>query len=378
MRKRKIAFYIESMVVGGAEKVLIDLVNHLDPNKYEIAVIALFKRSVYEEYVAQFEEGFAAHVKYRYLIDNSNPMKYRLFNYVQNKMGWKCLYRYLIKEAFDLEVAFYEGWPTAFVAKSTQRSNKIAWLHTGQHRLYHKISQELNRRKYNDYKNFDLIIGVSNAVAKSFKDVFPDLSPQVLYNPFDIKAIRLKSEVEIELSQKKYCLNFITVGRLIPVKGYDRLLRALSKCRERGYYFHLTMIGDGSESEYLKKLVRDLDLDEDVFFAGHLPNPYPYIKKADCLVCSSHHEGLSTVVIESLIVGTSVLTTACEGMEEILGASGAGLICENSEEGIFGMLEQIFKKPDILSDLKKNTQARGNHFSVEKCTSHLDELLDAL
>lgn len=72
MRKKKVAFYIESMIVGGAEKVLIDLVNNLNPKKYEVTVIALFKKSVYSDYCFQFEDGFLPHVKYKYLIDNTN------------------------------------------------------------------------------------------------------------------------------------------------------------------------------------------------------------------------------------------------------------------------------------------------------------------
>ena len=87
--KKKVAFYIESMIVGGAEKVLIDLVNHLDPNQFEVWVIAMFKKSVYSNYEFQFSEQFNVNINYTFLIDNSNQWKYKAFNFLFNKVNKK-------------------------------------------------------------------------------------------------------------------------------------------------------------------------------------------------------------------------------------------------------------------------------------------------
>src|SRR5690606_37440256 len=138
--------------------------------------------------------------------------------------------------------------------------------HTGQNRLYGYISGEEKIQKYNIYKKYRVIIGVSESVAKSFSDVFPDLSPEVLYNPFNLKTIRKKADEKVEHFKSENVLQLITVGRLIKVKGYDRLLRALSRCKEAGHRFHLMMIGEGSEAESLKMLVNDLGLTQNVFF----------------------------------------------------------------------------------------------------------------
>ena len=61
--KKRVMFMVESMMVGGAERVLINLVNSLDPNKYDITVIAVFKNGVYPDYPCVFKDAWAPHVK---------------------------------------------------------------------------------------------------------------------------------------------------------------------------------------------------------------------------------------------------------------------------------------------------------------------------
>ena len=274
--KKKVAFYIESMVVGGAEKVLIDLVNNLNPDKYEVTVIALFKKSVYSDYCFQFEEGFKPHVHYKYLIDNTNVFRYQVFNYLYAKVPKSKMYRYLIKDVYDVEVAFYEGWPTEFVSSSSQNSYKIAWLHTDQQRLYQKltISQMVEKKRF--YESFSKIVGVSEAVCESFKVVFPNNEPQCVYNPIQDELISKKAQKE-EIPRREV-VQFVTVGRLISVKGYERLISALAKCKQEGYSFGLWMIGDGENRDQLKTMVERYNLSQEINFLGQKGNPYPYIK----------------------------------------------------------------------------------------------------
>ena len=65
---KKVMFMIESMVVGGAEKALIDLVNNLDPKKYDVTIIYIFKHSVYPNYNYKFKQLFNENIKIKYLI----------------------------------------------------------------------------------------------------------------------------------------------------------------------------------------------------------------------------------------------------------------------------------------------------------------------
>ena len=183
MKKKRIAFYIESMIVGGAEKVLIDLVNNLNPEKFEVWVIAIFKKSVYSDYEFQFLKQFNSNINYTFLIDNSNKFKYRIFNYLYNSFNKKWIYKFLVKKKFDIEIAFYEGLPTEFVSNSAQKSKKIAWLHSMQERIYNTLGKDEIKKKNKEYMSFNLIVGVSSQVSESFKKIFTNQNPVIINNP---------------------------------------------------------------------------------------------------------------------------------------------------------------------------------------------------
>ncbi|MFB5197828.1 glycosyltransferase [Neobacillus sp. KR4-4] len=372
--KKKVAFFIESMVVGGAEKVLIDLVNNLNPEKYEITVIALFKKSVYTNYCFEFDEGFQPHVKYKYLIDNTNVLRYRLFNYLYAHMPKHRMYRYLIKDEYDVEVAFYEGWPTEFVSFSSQNSYKIAWLHTNQHRLYQNLTISQLDESKRIYQSFSQIIGVSEAVCQSFNVIFPNSEPRCVYNPIQDEWITTKAKKEH--IKRQDVMQFVTVGRLIPVKGYERLISALAQCKQEGYSFCLWMIGDGENLDQLQAMVKQYHLEQEIDFLGQKANPYPYIKAADCLICSSYAEGLSTVAIEAIVLGKPVITTDCSGMQEIFGSHECGYICENTEEGLIRAIKEVLRKPINLDYYKEQAKQRREFFALENRMAEVEILLD--
>lgn len=373
--KKKVAFYIESMVVGGAEKILIDLVNNLSPEKYEVTVITLFKKSVYSDYCFQFEEGFKPHVHYKYLIDNTNPLRYRLFNYLYAHMSKQRIYRYLIKEVYDVEVAFYEGWPTEFVRYSSQNSYKIAWLHTDQQRLYQNLTTSQIDEKKRMYESFSQIVGVSEAVCQSFNQFFPENKPRCVYNPIQDELIRKKARKE--KIKRQEVVQFISVGRLIPVKGYERLITALAACKREGYLFSLWMIGDGENRDQLKAMVKRYNLESEILFLGQKANPYPYIKAADCLLCSSYAEGLSTVTIEAIVLGKPVITTNCSGMKEIFGTLECGSICENTEKGLLQAIKEVLEKPNKLEYFHRQVKQRRDFFALKNRMADVESILDS-
>lgn len=366
------------MVVGGAEKVLIDLVNHLDADRYEVTVIALFRKSVYNDYVFQFEEGFNSNVKYRFLIDNTNKMRYRIFNFFHSKLNTLLIYRWLINEKFDIEIAFYEGWPTEFVAYSNQNSCKIAWLHTQQERLYQRISKKRKDKLYEIYNKYNHVISVSDAVGRSFSNIFPGHRTSTVYNPFNLKLIQSKANQYVDYHPKGNVVNFLTVGRLIKLKGYTRLINTLNRLRNEGYLFHLTLIGEGHLKPELKRLTESYDLRDYIKFIGFTTNPYIYIANSDLFICSSFVEGLSTVAIESMALNVPVLATNCGGMDEIITNNVNGLICENSEEGLYLSLKQILQNLDLLLKFKTNLQKNQKTFKEKYSFDRITNFLDAL
>lgn len=357
MSKRKIAFYIESMAVGGAEKVLIDLVNNLDKEKFDVTLISIFKNSIYEEYKHEISQEVVLNVQYKWLIDNSNKLRYLIFNFLYNKIPVKHMYRWFIKDKYDIEVAFYEGSPTYFVSGSNQSSKKIAWLHTLQDRLYKNAPREQLAKQRDIYAKYDKVIGVSKNSSKSFNKYFEDIQVDTVHNSLDIGNIYERSQEGTDLG-KVDKLKLVSVGRLTPLKGHARLLHVLGKLKKEGFQFHLSIVGDGHIRDEIVGNIKENNLEQDVKMYGFQTNPFKYIKDSDCLVCSSTVEGLSLVVIESLLLHTPVVTTDCGGMDEIIEQNKNGIICENSEAGLYAAIKEVLQNPERLNEFRQYTLDR--------------------
>jgi glycosyltransferase involved in cell wall biosynthesis len=113
---------------------------------------------------------------------------------------------------------------------------------------------------------------------------------------------------------------FLSVGHLVPQKGFDVLLHALALCHARGDRFHLSIVGKGYEEERLRAIARELGLDAAVTWLGapersSMPEVY---RAADAFVLASRHESFGVVVIEALASGLPVVATRCGGPEEIV------------------------------------------------------------
>lgn len=128
----------------------------------------------------------------------------------------------------------------------------------------------------------------------------------------------------------------VGIGRLEPQKDFPTLIHAFSRVR-RGRPARLLILGEGQERHALEALVTELGIADDVTLPGFVENPYAYLSRAGVFVLSSIYEGLPTVLIEALALGTPVVSTDCRtGPREIL------------EEGRLGRLVPI-RDPDSLA-----------------------------
>lgn len=371
--KRKVLFLIESFIVGGAERVLLNLVNAMDMERFDVTVMAVFKQSVYEGYNCQFSDALDPAVHYKYLVDNSSKWKYRLFNIAFNRLPKKWFHRWMIGTKYDTEVAFYEGLPTLFLAHSSnKKSKKIAWLHYGNG--FANLSEDDQYSFSCLYDNYNMIVGVSKGVSQNFKNKI-GLSEKVitLYNLIDEEEIIRKSKL-FDVPRIESGVSFISVGRLCEVKGFDRLLHVCKSLKEEGYSFHLSIIGAG-DNLTLERIIRDDSMEDYVQLLGNQDNPMPYVRSADWFICSSYAEGFSTTITEALIIGTPVISTDCSGTEELLGNSEYGLRCENSEEGLYNAMKQVLDNPDLKTVYGEKTIKKGSSFNKEDLLCAIEEIL---
>lgn len=173
------------------------------------------------------------------------------------------------------------------------------------------------------YGNRD-IVTVSNSLADELvnKVGIQPRSITTIYNPFDFDRIRRLSEEKAAIPDTPYVLY---AARLSGRKSQHVLLQAFAKAN---IPHRLVLLGGTTSDQerqyqsFIESEIERLSLQERVILAGFDPNPYPWIKNASLFAMSSASEGLPTVLIESLILGTPVVSTNCPtGPSEILTGS---------------------------------------------------------
>lgn len=372
---KKILFVVENLSGGGAEKVLLTLVKNLSKEKYSITLYTIVNTGVYVEEIKKY-----CTVKYALKDYKEYSKTGKLYYKIKYQMIYKLnsffVYKWLIKEKFDIEIAFVEGFDTKFVAASRNKnSKKYAWVHTDMSinekadELYHDLSEQKEI-----YKKYDKIIAVSDYVKQSFENKFNIHNVYVQLNPIDENEIIKKSKEFVV--NKDQDLQLISIGRLVTQKGYDRLLHVLLKLKKQNFVkFNIWILGCGEKEIEYKNFIKENELEDFIKFLGFKNNPYPYILASDAFICSSRAEGFNTAATESLILEKPIFTVNCSGMHELFGQYNCGIIVENSED----QLELLLKK--ILSDTnfekyKKNIKIRKKHFMLLQRIQEVEMLLD--
>ncbi|CAH6794561.1 putative Glycosyltransferase [Vibrio chagasii] len=180
---------------------------------------------------------------------------------------------------------------------------------------------------------------------------------QVIYNSFDFKEIKEYGEENIALTNVFVENQFIYVGTLNDRKCVDRIIYTMGNLKSKGFDCHLNIFGEGDKLLELKELAKKLDIIDSISFLSYQDNVLRFIRRSKCLLLSSNAEGLPTVLIEALILGTNVISTDCPtGPNEILtGAFKKYLVpLSNDENAIIDMMTrkciQIMEDEIIVSD----------------------------
>ena len=374
---KDVLIFVESLSGGGAEKVLLTLCKNINKKKYNITVFCLIKTGIYVEEIEK-------HCKIQYALKDYNQyhffgkIYFKLKNWMIYHFNTKFIYRYLIRNRYDIEIAFVEGFDTKIIAASNNKqSKKIAWVHidlmNNDHADIHFNSIEEQRNAYLQYDN---IIAVSNDVKNSFIKKFNIFNINVKYNPVDTMEIIQKSKEVCYPYDKNDYLKIIAIGRLEKQKGFDRLLRIMNKLKQYGYKFKLTILGEGSLKKYLEDYIKENALEFHVELKGFAKNPYPYLKNADFYVCSSFAEGFSTVATEALILGIPIVTTDCSGMKELFGTFECGIITNNNENDLLLGIKKVFDNISLLQYYKSQAARRNKFFDLKKRIDEIEGVLD--
>ena len=368
----KILFIIHDLAQGGAEKVLVNLVNNMDRSKFDITVMALFGGGVNEQFLSKDIHLINRHKKA--IPGNSHLMK--LFTPRQ-------LYRHYIREHYDIIVSYLEGPSARIVSGCSDPDTKlVSWIHIEQ-KTKERVSASF--RSYDEalacYRRFDRTICVSDTVRQDFTSLIPLNKPvDVLYNTNE--SAQIVSAAKEAVPCRTFPddeITLIGVGKILPNKGFDRIARIHKRLRDDGYPVHTYILGVGPQQGEIEQYLQENRLTDSYTFLGYQTNPYKYVSKCDLFVCASFAEGFSTAATEALIVGTPVCTVEVSGMKEMLGENNEwGIVTENDEESLYQGIKRLLDNPALLVHYKEKAAQRGKMFSTQNTVNAVEDMLLSL
>lgn len=370
----KVLFLVESLAGGGAEKILSGLVRGLDRDRFDVTVCTVVDCGPYREEVGKY-------ARYRTIV-GGRGLLYRIrYALVYRFLPAAWIYKWGIAGDHDVEVAFTEGLPTRLLAAAPEgNSRKIAWVHVDlearpwtQGLVFRSLEEEKKA-----YARFQTVVHVSQTVREAFERRFgAHAGSVVLHNPVDRDAVRSGAAAAEEVPEKK-CFRFISVGRLEDQKGFDRLIAALARLKERGWRAELVILGEGSRRRELEGQAAALGVADSVLMPGFLGNPYPWMASADVFVCSSRSEGMSTVVTEALMLGVPVLAVECSGVREQLGMGRFGRIVENHEEALAGGMEDFLSGRESCGAWRERAALGGDAVVYGTAVRKVEQVLEGM
>ncbi len=277
-------------------------------------------------------------------------------------LGKNKIYHTVIKENYDVEIAFLEGAITRLFSSKNTDTKKIAWIHNEISSVFGKGMKAKIKRKMDArlYQKYETLVFVSKENLKDFQNTYPHINNQkeVIYNYLEEKSILEKAE---KVQQNLFDLsetNIVTVARLVPQKAIDRLLEVHYQLKQKGLKHHIYVIGEGPERQKIENKIKQYKIEDSFTLLGKKENPYPYMKQADYFCLFSKFEGYGMVLEEAKILQKLILitdTAAREAVEDY----PYSCIFENTTQGIEKGLEEILKKKTLAQKLTLKTKPKG-------------------
>lgn len=366
---KRVLFLIHDLGVGGAEKVLVNLVNNMDHRCFDITVISLFGGGVNEQFLAP-------HIRYHAVWKKPIRGNSKLMKLLTPRL----LHNLCVNEHYDVEIAYLEG-PAARVISGCHHvdTKRICWIHIEQH------TRECAAKAFRNfaesktcYERFDQIVCVSETVKQDFLSIYPGIrNCCVKYNTLETELIHKCKEETVDVDFSPNEIKLVAVGKISKNKGFDRLARIVKRLRDDGLHIHLYALGVGPDQEEIEAYLKENNLIQYYTFLGYQINPYKYVAKCDLFVCASWAEGFSTAATEALIVGTPVCTVEVSGMKEMLGEHNEwGVVTDNEDEALYEGIKKLAEDSSLLTHYRERAIERGKAFSTENTVKAVEALLE--
>ena len=379
-KKIKLLFRHRSMEMGGVEKVMLSIVNNLNPEKFEITVCLNLNQG-------ELRNEFPPHIRKLYLAEgkedfSKNIILQKIQLYQRKKKLEKLrknpeiIDKQHLKEYFDIEIGMTYNDFESVLNSSNKNSKKIGWFHSeinvpGLKPLLPEILKQ--------FPQFDVMVYCSQKIKDLMHIHHPELHfprEKVIINAISIEEIKVKAAEKIEAFSEKP--SFVSVGRLHYRKGYHKLIEAHTKLIREGHDHQILIVGEGEHRQNLEKLIKENKVERTFILLGNKMNPYPYIKNADFFILPSESEAWPLVIAEALILQKPIIATDTGDVSMMIAPEKTGILIPYKVEEMYYSMKRFLTDKPLISEIKSNLQNIEDQFDNKKIFESIEIMMEQI
>lgn len=384
----KILFKIKSLGLGGIERLAIDILNNLKFENKKIVLMLENRENFFKNQIPrEIEIVYLKSEKLEKIIDKIKNKKKNIFyrkiyklllKYERMEMA-RNINRYIFSNKESKIFIDYSGTAEEYISK-IKIEKKIYWDHLSIGKM--KNSRK-RKRLLKRLDNFSQIVTICEEMAQEIREILPELSFKIkmIYNFIDENKIEKKlnedKKLQEELSEERYC---VSVGRLAEPKDYETTIKAFRILKEKGIKEKLFIIGDGYLKEKLNDLIKEMNLENQIFLLGAKSNPYIYMKYANLLIHSSKKEGFPIVLLEGMYGGVPIIssnfkTGACELIEK---EKNGEIFKTGDYKDLANKIEKLLNNKDLRNKYSEKSKDFVKKFYLKEAIKNYKNFIESL
>ena len=376
---KSVLFLMPSLPGAGAEKVLIEILRHIDYTQYNVSLFLEYREGVYLQDVPDKVSIIALHGPNNLWFQRLHRRLVERDWYASfHEMVYRRMFLSLLRgKRYDTIISFMEGSAVKFHSYIFDKGKRnISWVHIDFQQKHWSLDFFRDAEDERQcYEKMDKIIFVSNDAKTGFDSLY-HLSAEkyaVHYNIIDADRIRRLSQMCTAEQKKRFTICML--GRLNTQKRHDRAISVAKTLKELGYDFELWIIGDGELREKIENQINEAGLQDVVKLKGFINPPYSMLAQADIFLNTSEAEGFSLVVAEAFCLGIPVVSTNVSGPRELLGDPEYGILTSQEEKDIASAVRTMMDKPQLRKHYSVMSIIRSQMFNVDASMSAFYKLL---
>jgi glycosyltransferase involved in cell wall biosynthesis len=365
----RVLFVLPSLNGGGAERVVLNLLRNLDSTRFRATLFLLRREgTLFSEVPRQVR--LVVGTERGHLRFNLPMVLARLLVEARRSDA--------IVGSLELTASYL-----AQMAGLATRKPVVGWVHTSLPNYLAPLPRWQGRLARAFYRRLQNVVLPGEHLQRELLQWLgtPSGLVTVIENPFDLAAYRTRGEAPLlGLEAVFERPTVVAVGRLIPAKGFDILIRAHAQLARRGVDHHLLIVGEGEERPRLEALRRELKVEATCFLPGRAENPLPLIKQATVFALSSRYEGFGMVLLEAMAAGTPIVATDCpKGPREVLEGGRTGMLVQpENVEALTNAIEHLLASPSARDRLSRLGSERVRHYDAKRIALRWQSLIEEL